>query len=418
MLFAIIGGAVIIVGAWLLFCDPELFLRVASYFRKVHKVSETSSCKEILGCRHFDKQKPRNDFSKEESRAIPNQRLVDAFGINNAFTTSDSEYRETFKRFAAKKIKLNDEEWKRVADLTLELVQIRTERLEHTDGAIPLVPFVQSVTLTMSFYVLFRLEPLYLKEKNVTNIAQLINELWIASKGLYFKPSLTRRKERLQEALRKIDRTFDFTPKRNPLNLILPAYETMWRVVLRCFLEVVFRNSGTASKSREVLAAYLGSPTSSKFNERPVDVDAGSASHIVNEALRLYPPTSRVYRHFKLNGWKKAFAADIESCQRKTGTWTIDGTLFEPSRWTKTAEDVRPALMSFGDSPFVCPAKGEFGPQMIGILVAALTVEISAERWTVGDNDKSRVGFPFSENQPLKSGREEFRSLKLWRKDA
>ena len=31
-------------------------------------------------------------------------------------------------------------------------------------------------------------------------------------------------------------------PRENPLNWIIPAYETMWRVVLRCFLEVRFRN--------------------------------------------------------------------------------------------------------------------------------------------------------------------------------
>ncbi len=408
----------VVVGTSLYFCDPGFCPRFVSYFGKVHRISERSQCLDVLACRRLENLGPDNDFGSATSRAIPNQRLVDAFGIDNAFTTSDSKYRFKFRTLAAKKLETSDEEWTRIADMTLELVRKKTERLGHTDGAISLVPFVQSVTLAMSFYVLFRLEPLSLKEKNVTNIAQLINELWIASKGFYFKPFLTRRKERLQEALRKIDRTFDFTPKRNPLNLILPAYETMWRVVLRCFLEVVFLNSETATKSRGVLTAYLGSPTSSKFSERSTGLDAVSASHIVNEALRLYPPTSRVYRHFKLNGWEKAFAADIESCQRKTGTWNIDGTLFEPSRWTKTAEQDRPALMSFGDSPFVCPAKGEFGPQMIGILVAALTVEISADHWTVGDNDESRANFPFSKTQPLKSGREEFRSLKLWRKDA
>lgn len=29
----------------------------------------------------------------------------------------------------------------------------------------------------------------------------------------------------------------------NPFNIILPAYETLWRVVLRCFLEVRYRST-------------------------------------------------------------------------------------------------------------------------------------------------------------------------------
>ena len=37
---------------------------------------------------------------------------------------------------------------------------------------------------------------------------------------------------------------WDKSSKENPLNLILPGYETLWRVVLRCFIEVTARSHG------------------------------------------------------------------------------------------------------------------------------------------------------------------------------
>jgi len=432
----IIGGAVIYVAAPILISRSSILQRITSYFREVrtlyeriasyfhglHKFNERSRCLDILACRSIDDQGPRNDFSREESRAIPNQRLIDAFGVDNAFTTTQGERRSEFVKFAKGKISgTGDEEWKRIANMTLELVRKKTGRLEHTDGAIPLVPFVQSITLSMSLYVLFRLEPLSLKEKTVADIASLINELWIASKGFYFRPFVTRKKTELHKALGKIDSTFVFTPERTPLNLILPAYETMWRVVLRCFLEVVFRNDDKATLEwRYVLQAYLGSPTSSRFGESASSPDSISASHVVHEALRLYPPTSRVYRTYKLGGKQKDFAADLEDCHRTDAIWGADGKCFRPSRWTTINEEALTksyAFMSFGGHPFVCPAKGMFGPRMVGILVASLATEISARRWTVGDNEVTRAGLRFPDG-PLESGRGVFGSLKLWRKSS
>lgn len=412
-----IGGVIIYLAAPRLTPYLDILLRIACYFLKVNSFSERGRCRSVLACERIDNQGPQNTFSEEKSRAVPNQRLIDAFGINNAFTTSDHGYRLRFKALAAGKLKRIDEaEWKLIANMTLELVRRKTERLEYTDGAIPLVPFVQSITLSMSLYVLFKIEPLSLKEKTVADIANLINELWIASKGFYFRPLLTRKKTKLQKALGKIDSTFVFTPERTPLNFILPAYETMWRVVLRCFLEVVFRENNAAPEWREVLQAYLQSPTSWIFagnaSEQP---DTVSVSHIANEALRLYPPTSRVYRTFKL-GWKqKDFAANIEKCHRTDPVWGDDGKRFRPSRWTTTGNQYLTAFMSFGARPFVCPAKEVFGPQMIGILVASLAAQISPENWTVGDDDKSSADFGSLET-PLESGREAFGSLKLWRK--
>ncbi len=419
MLFAIIVAIIVVVlflvGSALWWYRPKWLQRIVCNVYGARRSGEPQSCKDVLACKSPDEKGPPNLFTTLKSRAIPNQRLVDAFGIDNAFTTTDETYRKAFRAIAEAKLSsIKEEEWKRIADMALELVRNKTERVEHTNGAIPLVPFVQSMTLSISLYVLFRIEPLSLKEKTVVDIAQLINELWIASKGFYLRVFLARKKEKLQKALGKIDRTFTFTAKRTPMNLILPAYETMWRVVLHCFLEVAFRDNSTAPEWRGLLRAYLETPTSSKFTESASSQDAVSVSHIVNEALRLYPPTSRVYRRFELNRWQVAFAADIEQCQRGE-EWGPDSKLFEPSRWNKIRKEDHPPFMPFNTTPFACPAKYGFGPRMVGTLVAALASRISSEDWTIGDNDESRADFG-SPKMPLESGRGAFRSLELWKK--
>lgn len=429
----IIGGVIIYIAVSGLISRSAILQLITSYFREVRtpyewiapyshrpqKFNKRSRCLDILACKPIDGQGPPNGFSREKSRAIPNRRLIDAFGVDNAFTTTTWKHRSDFVKFAEGKISgMGDGEWKRIADMTLELVRKKTRRLEHTDGAIPLVPFVQSITLSMSLYVWFGLEPLSLKEKTVADIASLINELWITSKVYYPKSFMARKKVELQKALRKIDSTFVFTPERTPLNLILPAYETMWRVVLRCFLEVVFRNDDEAALEwRDVLQAYLGCPTSSRFGESATSPGSISASHVVHEALRLYPPASRVYRTYELGGKRKDFAADIEECHRNDAFWGADGQCFRPSRWTTISEEALTesgAFMSFGAGRFVCPAKKTFGPRMIGVLVASLAAEISTGRWTVGDNEVTRAGFRFPDG-PLESGREVYGSLRLWR---
>lgn len=43
----------------------------------------------------------------------------------------------------------------------------------------------------------------------------------------------------------------------NPLNFSLPAYETMWRVVLRCFTEIRLRDAVAEAECTEVLERYL-----------------------------------------------------------------------------------------------------------------------------------------------------------------
>lgn len=153
MLFAIIVIILFIVGIALWWSRPKWLQRIVCYVYGVCRSREPQSCKRILACKSPNEKGPENRFTTLQSRAIPNQRLVDAFGIDNSFTTTDNDYRQAFRAIAQGKLSsIKEEEWKRIADMALELVRNKTERVEHTNGAIPLVPFVQFMTLSISLY--------------------------------------------------------------------------------------------------------------------------------------------------------------------------------------------------------------------------------------------------------------------------
>lgn len=98
---------------------------------------------------------------------------------------------------------------------------------------------VRSVCLKIVLHVLFGLEPRELDDGNILTITERINGLWIQAKDTG-KPKESDKHE-LEEALAQvIPQVKRSNPHENPLNLIIPAYETLWRVVLSGFLQVTF----------------------------------------------------------------------------------------------------------------------------------------------------------------------------------
>ena len=70
--------------------------------------SDPAICAQILACKGYDKTGAKNLYTDVKSRAIPNKRLIQAFGIDNSFTTSDSERRKEFNLKAGRAIKMTE----------------------------------------------------------------------------------------------------------------------------------------------------------------------------------------------------------------------------------------------------------------------------------------------------------------------
>lgn len=138
-----------------------------------------------------------------------------------------------------------------------------------------------------------------------------------------------------------------------------------------------------------------------------------SVEMLVNETLRLYPPTRRVYRAFQFaepepepqssfpcmsrSGSRPKSttitSADIETIQTAPCIWGPEASVFNPTRWRcglATTQE-KSAFFPFGTAPFVCPAQKVFGPRVIGLVLGALFLELGvgvdgSSGWVLGSD--------------------------------
>ena len=249
------------------------------------------------------------------------------------------------------------------------------------------------------------------------------------------------------------------------MNWLLPAYETMWRVVMRCVIEILYRGWPRGSEWRMTLQDYL-TPTDGRISGagfKKKTRDSASAINIVKEALRLYPPSRRIHRHidstwlqyvaellltrlftrrlFDSEGNPAVKKADIEKCHHSK-LFGRDPLIFRPERWEnieaehETLETTNPTeheafeayrksigrpeadLKTYeqylGFMPFakICPSdKTEtyaFGMRMIALLTGVLCNALSD--WKLEDEN----ALPAKET-PLSSDREAYPDLTLVR---
>ncbi|KAG6995536.1 cytochrome P450 [Physcia stellaris] len=395
-------------------CEPNI--RHWIIMRRTIDSSDPVICKKILDGTIFDSPLGRNQFTLTESRARPNQRLVRAFGIDNGFTTTEETWASKFKSKASDKLRKQQSSmgWEYMSGTANDLILRRLQAIPTHGDHISLNALIQSLTLLSSIELVSFHDPRQMDDDVILDIASCINELWVHSKQV--QADCTQGLQRLDQALNQAQLDDSHDPRKNALNYLLPACETLWRVVPRCFIEVNFRSTAE-SAWRNTLTAFARNPLDSEFGE----VDSGEAgvtvNFLVNEALRLYPPTRRIYREIlpASETIAKVVAADIEACHRRTSIWGPDSDRFSPSRWIDTTEEMRLAFMPFGSKPFVCPAKPEFGPRMIGLLMANLARNISPREWRLASSDDLEHDIDLGDT-PLDSARTAYGGVVLVRR--
>ncbi|KAF2621924.1 hypothetical protein BU25DRAFT_435148 [Macroventuria anomochaeta] len=419
------------------------------------ELAQVQECLDIITYKH-NGQKYLNRLG---ARAKPNQRLAEVFGIKNAFTNENPKNhgdfsKETTKRMkdACKMIFKDDKgDW---TDLQERAVEYWKEYMQRAGGhgSINLAELAQFITLKLSLLYLFADAEIASKTKDIFEdikfIGHRINDLWIESK----KPDGERPQWAdqcdLHMSLRRVtsatsvDMPGSYTqeisngaeptvPEENPLNFLLPAYETMWRVVLRCFIEVHLRDAANKAEWHLVLANFLDklrNPTcmpDAFHRDSPIGL---RPSDIAKESLRLYPPSRHVHRDF--NG--ELHRADIESCHRFKLLGGDDPLVFRPERWLNICPEERAAKVAglaskakikalknreekLGFMPFAtyCTAdKVEtraFAMKMIVMLVAVLCGGLG-EEWGLKD-----IGSLPKHGVPLQSDRTAYGNLVLKR---
>jgi hypothetical protein len=173
----------------------------------------------------------------------------------------------------------------------------------------------------------------------------------------------------------------------SPLNIIMPAYETMWRVVFFALMEVYVRPMLQPVCDQSYLPALIAdaqslmqTPTSPISQHRTLEA-------FIKETLRLYPPTKRVHRSFmqdeELPACVENFASrvDLEHIHRDSAIWGANSTQFRPLRFFKLSEDQRAAYMPFSQGPLKCIAKEKFAVPMAALIVSAFLIKMNVSNF-------------------------------------
>ncbi|OBZ75461.1 hypothetical protein A0H81_04927 [Grifola frondosa] len=273
-------------------------------------------------------------FSQLEARAAPNVRLVRAFDIHNTFTSADPSIHAVFVKKTKSLISPpsnNSFDWLRFSHVAVDAISAYLPNAMLAPVAFDTV--MRTVTLRTILVGLLGVDPseVDIDFPAVDFVTRGINELWRLSKTTSALPP-----NLLSEVNEHLRHWVSDVP--NPLEFIIPAYETMWRVVA---LTVALTHSD--AKTRENFRDYLEQPFLERFRHFPHS--GPSVEAIIQEILRLYPPTRHISRtiaeipvpsvpsflgcRFSRTVTK---VADIETIQRDASVWGAFPHVFDPMR--------------------------------------------------------------------------------------
>jgi hypothetical protein len=335
-------------------------------------------------------------------RARSNQRLVRALAISNTFV---SEKPDVHKQFVsqARRLLNNAQQrgWSAFQSKAVEAIQWYDREPRTPESGRPFSSLVQSTTLVVVLAGLLQVDnPIEsYSHADITLVAENITTLWALSKRPEPIPSSFL--DDLNSRLRLLvpdDNTFP-----QPLNFVVPAWETLWRVVATTVAYA--QRDPLILKEFECFHAH---PSDERF--RSEHNSGFSIKGVVYEALRLHPPSKHIAR-VRCRTWcppvitrviDKVYAtivyerkvADVEAMLR-CELWGTDGKVFRPERHGQSMispEQTEALTFVFGHGPLHCVA-ASWAPMAAAIISAAIIDHLQREsykleqgRW-IGDRE-------------------------------
>jgi Cytochrome P450 len=302
------------------------------------------------------------------ARARPNERLARAFGLGNSFVSADTRVRKEFIARARELLRKHTQRFAAFPDAardTVTGVASHLLRSYHHQNATPFARFVQVVTMRLVVFSLLGGDIPQDTGEDVIFVVDTINELWASSKT---HPTHTQAGvlERLNGHLSQWLPTYE-----RPIDFIIPAYETMWRVVA-----VTVARAGRDRMARAAFSAYLNSPVE---QYKRFDNGGPSVEAFLCEVLRLHPPSRRLARatpqFTSFPRWTQAAddVADLEALHQDIDTWGQEGHVFDPMRFhpDRLSQEQHRSFIPFGYGPLRCIAFKE-APHFAAIVAASI----------------------------------------------
>jgi len=174
-------------------------------------------------------------------RAQENSRLLRAFGIQNSFTMADVPIYREFGRASTKPLNVTNETWRYLYQKAQHVLGHDAQR---NASRLLLAPLVRHLCLRIILGVLFSIDPVSVPKQDVSAITEEINRQWIQSKcDANISKSSRLCSTLMSLGLKSPYREGDTASPEEALAFILPAYETLWRVVLLTFVSAYHRPS-------------------------------------------------------------------------------------------------------------------------------------------------------------------------------
>ena len=381
-------------------------------------------------------------------RAIPNVRLVRALGLTNTFVSASPEVHHNFVRCALGMLhKAKREGWAWVADVArvavgsggLENQSSATHFMDSEERIIKFDTFIQNTTLLVVLVVLLGQDEGVLESSasdaspNCTSnssscftrsdiecVAKNITLLWGLSKLPEAIPShileelngalgrLTGRRSRGDECDSEEDKDEDGNLERsdNPLDFVVPAWETLWRVVATTVAYAYASGCEDSANVKEALMEFMKDPTDAQFRWAS-NTNATSPSPLLNsdivdvwcvvtECMRLHPPSKHIGRS-KARAWwtfilriipvswrhqswgmshltRVKIDADVGALLRCQKIWGADAASFVPRRHLPlevTKEQKEAMRWVFGYGKLRCVAE-KWAPMAAGVVAGAI----------------------------------------------
>ncbi|KAF4615189.1 hypothetical protein D9613_003414 [Agrocybe pediades] len=317
-----------------------------------------------------------------QERADSNKRLIRALNISNTFVSSEVAVHEQFVRQARHLLNnVKGRGWQSFQSTTFDAVRWQLEQDPSIE--IPFDRFIQNITLVVVLLEILQVEnPVEaLSYDDITLIANHITTLWsLSKKSDPIPPDLL---PALQAALRRIVINKNLFP--DPLNFVVPAWETLWRVVA-----TTVAYSFARTDYKESFQHFSAYPSERRFARASMmPGETVSVQAIVSEAMRLHPPSKHIGR-VRCRSWCPEFfrkwlarpgwifrkkSADIQKILRCHEIWGSDSDTFDPSRCQEFAgreEEQSAALgLVFGHGPLKCIASS-WAPVAAAVISGAI----------------------------------------------
>ena len=314
------------------------------------------------------------------ARSKPNVRLVHSFGLQNTFVSADSVVRKQFVTRARDILRQHTRHFAAFPDIVRGVVAGSALRLQSPsrEPSIPFATFIQVVTLRIVVGSLLGGNVPEDTDDETVFVVEAINDLWTLSKKNSHSPPTA-----LLESLNM--HLHQWMPElyERPLDYVIPAYETMWRVIAVTVAHAIHDRGACAAFS-----AYLESPNQDQFvrfeDARP---QQPSVEAFISEVLRLHPPSRGLaraaapVRWFKFLSWAQpamTHVADIEALHKDAAIWGSDATVFDPMRFhaSRLSYCQKHAFIPFSCGPLRCVAFKE-APRFAAIVAAAVLEIVS-----------------------------------------